>query len=493
MAKGKVYLVGGGPGDLELLTLKAERLIKSADAIVFDRLVEPEILRLAKSSAVFIDVGKNVGNHIVCQDRINEILVELASQHETIVRLKGGDPYVFGRGGEEACELKKYGVEFEVVPGITSSIAVATYAGIPITHRDCASSFHVITGHAKAGKELDINFKALVEVGGTLVFMMAVANIKQIAHGLVCAGMHGSTPCAVIENGTRPNQRKLISTIENIATEVDANKIKSPAIFLVGGVADYSETLDWFSIKPLKGVKVLSTQKEQSGSKLVAKLKEMGAEITCLPAIETMSNSPSNIEISEYTHIAFFSVQGVESFFEYLEKINKDTRALFGKIISCVGSQTAIALKSHGVLADFMPKVYSAANMAEGMLDSDMIKPQDRILLARAKNGSQEIIDVLKNNNIKFDDIAFYDTKYISQNSIEDIGVFDYVTFTSKSGVESFVKSQPQIDFSIATAICIGEQTATAARQHGFNVVMSQEATINSMIEKILQMQVKKR
>ncbi len=490
--KGTVYLVGGGPGDWELLTIKAERLIKSADVIVFDRLVEPEILKLAKPSAVFKDVGKNVGNHIVGQDRINQILVELANKYEVIVRLKGGDPYVFGRGGEEACELKKCGVKFEVVPGITSSIAVATYAGIPVTHRDCASSFHVITGHAKAGKELDINFKALVEAGGTLVFMMSVANIKQIANGLICAGMNCETPCAVIENGTRANQRKLISDVENVAKEVEANKIKSPAIFLVGGVVNYSERLDWFSIKPLKGVKVLSTQKEQSGSKLVKRLKDMGAEITCLPTIETISTNPSNIEISKYTHIAFFSAQGVESFFEYLEKNNKDTRVLAGKIISCVGSQTASVLKLHGITADFMPKIYSAANMAEGMIKCEMLKPQDNVLLARAKSGSVEIIDVLKNNNIKFDDVAFYDTKYISQDSVEDMKDFDYITFTSQSGVESFVKSQPKTEYNKAVAVCIGKQTASCAKSHGFNVVISKEATINSMVEKILQMQAKK-
>ena len=244
---GKVYLVGAGPGDKELLTTKAVRLIKEADVVVYDRLVSESIMELIPEDKELIDVGKNAGDHPVPQHEINRILLREGQKGKKVVRLKGGDPFVFGRGGEELELLCEAGVPFEVVPGITSSIAVPAYAGIPVTHRDFCSSLHIITGHARAGAELSIDYEALVRLKGTLIFMMSVSTVGQIASGLMEAGMEETMPCAVIENGTYAGQRKFVSDLAHIEETVKKNQVKSPAVIAVGKVCALSDRFDWFS------------------------------------------------------------------------------------------------------------------------------------------------------------------------------------------------------------------------------------------------------
>ncbi len=484
--KGKVYLVGAGAGDFDLLTIKAERLVKSADVILYDTLVEGSILDMAKNSALLLDAGDISGASCENHAAIAEKLVELSNSHETVVRLIGGDPYVFSMGGEEVDMMSNRGIAFEVVPGVSSATAVAAYAGIPVTHRDVANSLHIISGHGEAGKSLNINFESLAKMGGTLVFMMSLSVSEYIANGLVCAGMDKNTPCAVVENGTRSTQRKFITTLSGLAGVVKTNDVKTPAIIIVGDVVNFSRKLDWFSNKPLKNVSVLSTQKAKSSSRLIPRLKENGADITFFPMIQTTSTLPQSFDISKYTVVAFSSMQCVESFFECMAKDGNDARALFGKKVACIGSQTAKAARMRGIIADFIPNVFSGKDMATGMINKGLLTKEDNLLLVRPNNGTQEILDVLEENGIKYDDIPFYKTEYLSQNHLADISSFDYVAFTSKGGVEGFAKSQAHLDFSGSVAICIGDQTAECALQHGFEVVAVKDGVVNGVVEKVI-------
>ncbi len=491
--KGKVYVVGAGAGDFDLLTTKAERLIRSADAILYDSHVESAILDIAKNSAVLVDIAKICGDHGRNKQAVNDELLRLSENHESVVRLFSGDPFVFSGGGEEVSLLFKSGIPFEVVPGVTSATAVGTYAGIPVTHPTLAKSLHILSGHGEVGKTLDFDFDALVKMGGTLVFMMSISKARHIQNGLISAGMNKNTPCAVVENGTRSNQRKFITNIETLAKVVDENAVKTPATIIIGDVVNFSADLDWFSNKPLKNVSVLSTQKAKSSSRLIPRLKENGADITFCPMIQTTSTLPQSFDISKYTAIAFSSMQCVESFFECLAKGGKDARALFGKKIACIGTQTAKTAKSRGIIADFIPEVFSGKDMAHGMIENGMLTKKDNLLLVRPKDGTEEILDVLKENGIAFDDIPFYKTDYLSQIHIEDLSKFDYVAFTSKSGVESFAKSQSHLDFSASIAICIGDQTTEYAKEHGFKVVGAKDGSMNGVIEKVIALENAKR
>ena len=483
---GKVYLVGAGPGDIGLLTVKGRKLIEEAKVVVYDRLVSKDIMTLIKKDARLIDVGKNVGNHKVPQDRINEILLEEALAGNDVLRLKGGDPFVFGRGGEELELLVKNNVEFEVVPGITSSISVPCYAGIPVTHRDFCSSLHIITGHAKEGCELNFDFDALVRLNGTLIFMMSVKNVAQISKGLIFAGMDKEMPIAIIENGTRSNQRKFVSTLENIENVVLENNVKSPAIIMVGKVCSLSDNFDWFMKKPLKNVNILLTQPKKTSSVLAEKLVQLGANVDKLPTISTNILDDFDVNIDEYSTILFTSSVGVDSFFNYLNKKNKDARILFNKKIACVGSQTAKSLKTYGIISDFIPSVFDGVTLAKEMIEQGFVSKSDKILIPRAKIGSEEIIEVLNKENFSYLDLAVYETTFINHKDALDIAQYDYITFTSKSCVEGLVNSTKCIDFKGATAICIGRQTSEAAQKYGFNIIVSEVATINSMVDKII-------
>lgn len=483
MTIGKVYLVGAGPGDQELLTVKAVRLIQEAGVIVFDRLVSGSIMNLIPEGTELIDVGKNVGNHPVPQDEINQILLREAQAGKMVVRLKGGDPFVFGRGGEELELLSENEVPFEVVPGITSSISVPAYAGIPVTHRDFCSSLHIITGHAKAGAELTIDFDALVRLGGTLIFMMSVSTVGRIAAGLISAGMAGTMPCAVIENGTYPKQRKFISDLKHIEQTVRDNGVKSPAVIAVGRVCALSDKFDWFDKKPLKGKRIIVTQPKSKASKLESRLRLLGAETTLYPCIRTEFIRPIEPSFEEYDCLVFTSTEGVRSFFTWLFEQGKDGRAIAGKRIACIGSATADALKEFGLTADFVPSVYDGEHLGQEMISEKFVSRESRVLLLRAKIGTQDLTEALDEGNIPYLDYPVYETSYVGHREIDDLESWDYVTFTSKSCVDGFINTQKRKDFSGVRALCIGKQTAAEAAKFGFETVVSDVATIDSMID----------
>jgi len=498
MKKGFVVLVGAGPGDRGLLTLKGMEYIKKAEVVVYDRLVSDDILELIPDNAKKIDVGKESGRHPVPQEEINRILVDEALAGKLVIRLKGGDPFVFGRGGEELELLELNGIPFEVVPGITSAISAPAFAGIPITHRDYCSSFHVITGHQKKGEELSVNFKALVQSGGTLVFLMGISSLRQILDGLLAEGMDKHMPAAIIENGTRAGQRKILGTIENLYEKAVEKSVKSPAVIVVGKVCGLSDRFDWFSKRELMGVKIIVTRPKDSVGTLTAKLKELGADVIEYPCIEIKEiENNSRLErvvsnIKEYSWIVFTSKNGVNILFEYLNRQNKNIRILAGQKFAAIGSQTAETLAGYGIIADYIPEIFDGKHLAEGLCK--IAGADEKILLLRALKGSAEITAVLKENERAFEDVPVYDTLYVNKGSRDIEALINgnpgiYVTFTSASTVEGFVGSIQGIDLGKITGICIGSQTSKAAEKYGIKHYISDEATIDSMISKITEVQ----
>ncbi len=488
---GKVWLVGAGPGDPGLFTVKGQALLEQAEVVVYDRLVGPGILARIPRTAEAIDVGKKSGNHPVPQWRINEILLEKALEGKRVVRLKGGDPFVFGRGGEELELLIENNVPFEVVPGITSAVAVPAYNGIPVTHRDCTSSFHVITGHTRKGEGPSIDFKALVSLNATLVFLMGLSALGDIAEGLMGAGMDPETPAAVLEKGTTAHQRKVVSTLNKIEADTRQAGIESPAIIVVGKVCAYSEQFAWAEKRPLGGVRVLVTRPQESALALTAKLTALGAEVTEIPSIETVAipdNTPLQevlSRISEFGWLTLTSPAGVRIFFEELLANGLDVRALSGIKIAAVGSATAAALRERGIRADAVPATYDGAHLGEMLA-----KEPGKILLIRAETASTDLPEILRQAGRDFEEVPLYRTVFGEDGVLSPEEFFtgpkDFAAFTSGSTVEGFVRRAEGMDFSKVHALCIGEQTAKKAREAGMQVLVSDAATMDSMVEKLV-------
>ena len=482
---GKVILVGAGPGDPGLLTEKGKKAIAQAEVVVYDRLVSPAILSLMPESAEQIDVGKEASHHKVPQHQINQILLEKAQAGKRVVRLKGGDPFLFGRGGEELERLSEAGIPFEVVPGVTSALSVPAYAGIPVTHRDFCSSLHIITGHAKAGAKLTIDFEALKRTGGTLVFLMGVTALPAICQGLLDAGMEEEMPAAVIERGTTPRQRKLISTLGALPQAAEA-KIESPAIIVVGKVCTLSEKFDWFDALPLKGREIVVTRPRERMGALSEKLRALGAAVTEYPCIETVERAENPAldqamdHLAQYRYLVFTSPAGPEIFMKRLLARGQDARALAGLKIAAIGPKTAHVLMRFGLKADLVPAVYDSDHLAEAM--AEVAGP---VLLCRASRGSDALPKIFSAKGIPFDDIPCYDTRYETPDAATILPLLardTLVTFTSASTVEGFVKSLPGADLSHVLGVCIGEKTAEKARGYGIAVRVAREATIESLI-----------
>ncbi|MCI6729573.1 MAG: uroporphyrinogen-III C-methyltransferase [Candidatus Faecousia sp.] len=486
---GFVTLVGAGPGDPGLLTLKGREALGEAQVVVFDRLVSQEILNLIPADAERIDVGKEASHHKVPQDQINRILLEKALEGKRVVRLKGGDPFLFGRGGEELELLREHGVPFAEVPGITSAIAAPAYGGIPVTHRDYCSSVHIITGHARAGKALEIDFEALVRTGGTLVFLMGVSALPHITRGLLEAGMAPETPAAMVENGTTPMQRRLDATLATLTERAAEMGIHSPAVIVVGKVCALAEGFCWLDRLPLRGKRILVTRPKERAGTLSRKLRALGAEVTEYPCIETvpiLPNPPLEREleaISGYEWLCLTSPAGVRYLWEALERLGKDARALGGVKLAAIGSGTAGALAEHGLRADFVPPVYDAAHLGQGL----GALATGRVLILRAREGSQALTQALEAAHVSYTDCPTYETVYENPHSealVKALDTFDFVTFTSASTVKGFVASVGQdVDFSRITGLCIGSQTAREAARHHIPTLVAEAATIDALTE----------
>ena len=496
--KGKVYLIGAGPGDPGLLGLKAKECLETADAVVYDRLADPRIIEFCRKDAEMVYVGKASANHTMRQPDINKLLVKLAAEGKTVARLKGGDPFVFGRGGEEAIELLEAGLPFEFVPGVTSAIAVAEYAGIPVTHRHVATSFAVITGHEDPTKgESTINWKGLATAVDTLVFLMGVENIERISSQLIANGRSADCPAAVIRWGTRPEQRTLITTVGKAAADVKATGMKPPAIFLVGEVVKLREQLQWFDNKPLFGKTVIVTRARAQASALTKKLEAQGARVLEVPAIKIVPPADfapldkAIAEIDTYKWLILTSVNGVEYFFNRLQKAGKDSRALWGIKIAAIGSATAEALKSYGITADLIPSAYKAEELADALAEDT--KAGDKLLLARAKVARNVLPERLRALGAHVDVVAAYETVADCQNKEEllealESGEASVVTFTSSSTVTNLLDvlgDKKDLLNKVALA-AIGPVTAETLEKNGLKPAISAaEYTIDGLMTAI--------
>ena len=496
---GIVYLVGAGPGDVGLLTLKAVEALKKADVLVYDRLAEERILDFAPKDAERIYVGKASSNHAMKQDDINYLLVKKAKEGKTVVRLKGGDPFVFGRGGEEALALKEENAPFVIVPGITSAISAAAYAGIPVTHRGIATSFAVVTGHEDPNKEASsIRWRELATATDTLVFLMGVENLPKITKKLIENGRDKDTPAALVRWGTRANQEVLVTTVENAAKDVERTGLKPPAVFVVGNVVKLREKLAWFDSAPLFGKRVLVTRARSQASALTKLLEEQGAKVTEAPTIKITPPSDDynaldaalkNIE--KYGWLIFTSANGVNEFFKRLHKQNKDSRALNNAKIAVIGKATAAELLNYGIKADVTPKEFRA----EGLIDAlnGQITANDNILIARAEEAREVLPESLKATGANVEVVPAYKTITETENAenLRELLInneIDIVTFTSSSTVTNLVKLIGNADLLKNTrTACIGPVTAETLERVGVKTdIVADEYTIEGLVKAIL-------
>lgn len=481
---GKVTLVGAGPGDKGLITVKGMEELLGAEVVVYDRLVGDEILSMMPDSAEKIDAGKASSAHKIPQNEINRILLTKALEGKRVVRLKGGDCYLFGRGGEEIELLYKNNIPFEVVPGVTSALAAPAYAGIPITHREFASSVHIITGHAKAGRELSIDFEAYRKTGGTLVFLMGVANMEYIIGGLLNAGFNSETPCAVVERGTTWGQKKYVGVLSDITEKAKA--AKSPAIIIVGDVCSLSDKYDWFSRQPLFGVSVAVTRPKERQGTLSEKLRKKGARVSECPCIKTKNLMTAELAaeiakmLKNYDWAVFTSPMGVRSVMESLFQSGLDAR-VFGNVkIAAIGSATAAELRCSGLAADVVPETYDGAGLGEALKVN--AEKNDRLLLLRAKVSNKTLNTMLDEAGLEYTELAVYETEEYCERSIADESV-DYVTFTSASTVRGFAAAHKNLKGF--KAVCIGKTTAAEAEKYGYDCIVSPAADIDSLIKTI--------
>lgn len=469
---GFVSLVGAGPGDPELITKKGMEKLMSCDAVVYDRLASEELLRLVPEGAKRINVGKRVGNHPVKQEEINQILVRLGLEGKRVVRLKGGDSFVFGRGGEEILALEEAGIGYELVPGVTSAIAVPELAGIPVTHRGAARSFHVITGHtAKEGTSdttvEDDQFVHFAKLEGTLVFLMGIENIEKITGKLLQYGKSAETKAAVISKGATKDQRTVRGTLGTISKVVKEENVEAPAIIVIGEVAGFE--MKHQVEGQLSGVRIGITGTGHMVKKLTLELEAEGASCVNL-SYSSIAKVEEDFEfvhalthLTEYTWLVLTSTNGVHLFFEKMKERQVDRRALGHLKIAAIGKGTADTLMEYGYFADYIPERYTTVDLAEGLVK--LVDDSDRMLIPRAKNGSPELTRIFKENHIAFDDIKIYEM--VNSTTKRDIvlneaGNLDYVTFASAEGVRGFFHDLKEEDYpwlSKARFACIGEIT----------------------------------
>ncbi|WP_407445017.1 uroporphyrinogen-III C-methyltransferase [Fibrobacter sp.] len=568
---GKVYLIGAGPGDPGLFTLRGKAILERADVVVYDRLVSPSILAFCNDKAQMVDVGKMPTHHKVKQSEINKLLVKFAKEMPSavIARLKGGDPFVFGRGGEEALELVEAAVEFEVVPGVTSAISVPAYAGIPVSHRGIATSFHIITGHEKEevrgsrpeeikvesdaechpeqtlqsischpeqaqrveGSSIaGLDFPALAKCPGTLIFLMGISNMQMIARRLMECGKDPKTPLAFIEKGTTPYQRTVTCTLETAAETIVRENVTAPAITIMGGVVKLGDKLAWRKKLPLSGKRLVVTRAAKQASGISAKLTALGAEVIETPMIETRSVEPrvdtchperstkcevegSSIanfaDLANFDVLAFTSTNGVESFFEAFFKASLDIRALAGKKIASVGKITEKKLLERGLHCDFVPEDHTGEGLGKllaKIAQSSNLEPGASTLLLQGNLADDTLTTLLP----KATRWVVYETlpaKTLPDWKREAVAAADAVVFASSSAVENFAKvvqhgsveSHAELDSASAspclepqatcpaprTCFSIGRMTTATAKKYGFEVVESDETTMDSLVKKI--------
>ncbi len=489
---GSVVLVGAGPGDPHLLTLAGRDALAEADIVFHDRLIGPEVMEFIAPTAERVPVGKNKGDHPVPQSEINQLLLESALAGKRVVRLKGGDPYLFGRGAEELELLVRHDIPFRVIPGITSAIAAPAYAGIPVTHRNFASSLHILTGHGKDGTAPAIPYRELATLGGTLVFLMGLSAVRDICGGLIAAGMSPDTPAAAVEKGTRPDGRRVVATLATLPDSVTAEKFASPTILVVGDVCSLADEFDWTARLPLWGKRVVCVCSETSMSRLGARLRHYGAAVTDCPAIvRTPLEQPSQFwsGVADYGWVVLTSPFGAELFFTGLREHGIDMRRFAGCRFAAVGSRTGDTLRANGIIPDFTPTSYNAIDLGSGL--TGLVREGERVLLFRARDGDPELAQRLRDAGAAVDDVPAYETCPATEATQSAIQRFrdsqvDAITFTSASGVHAFADALGDFPWQATPSFCIGAVTADALRARGGTPIVSVEASLEAVADRVV-------
>lgn len=506
VAAGIVYLVGAGPGDPGCLTLRGRDCLARADVVIYDYLANAELLRHAPPDAERIFAGKHgAGPHLLEQEEINRLLIEHARAGKTVVRLKGGDPLVFGRGGEEAEALAAAGLRFEIVPGVTSALAVPAYAGIPVTHRDWVSGVTVLTGHEAPGKRTPrVRWDLVATAGNTIVLLMGVTQLRANLRALLDAGLPPDTPAAAIRWGTTARQQVIESTAAKLADEVEQGRLRPPVTVVIGEVVRLRSTIAWFERRPLFGRRVLVTRTREQASALSALLADAGAEVVECPAIALVP--PDSWEpldralerLATYDWIVFTSANGVERFFARLDACGRDVRALHRAKIAAIGPETARSLAVRHLRADLVPDDFRAEGLIEALAEGDV--RGKRFLLPRAGGARAVLPESLRAAGAEVDEVVTY-RAVTPEESVErlrralDEAPLDVLTFTSSSTVTSFLTLLERADpergrarIADARVACIGPVTATTAREHGLRVdVVPEKYTVPALVEALVQ------
>lgn len=489
---GCVYLVGAGPGDPGLLTVRAVELIGQADTILYDRLIPGQALDGARADAELLYVGKEGGGEAVPQEETEALLVARARAGRLVVRLKGGDPFVFGRGGEEALALREAGIPYEVVPGVTAGVAAAAYVGIPVTHRGVASAVALVTGHEDPAKpETALDWQALAAFPGTLVFYMGIRQLPEIARSLIAAGRGAQEPAAVVERGTLPAQRTVTGTLGTIARVAGEAGVKPPAITVVGAVAALAGALEWRTPGPLSGRTVAVTRARAQASGLARRLGELGASVIEAPVIRIVPLPGEPLDPSPYDLICLTSPNGVAGLFERLEAGGRDARALAHARVAAIGPGTARALGEHGITADVVPERFVAEALVEALADIHVT----RALVARAGEAREVLPEALRARGAEVDVLALYETvaEPLSERALAAARAADYITFTSSSTVRFFLEAArgtangegPRGSDEVADTgdllspdtrvVSIGPVTSATLREHGIEAHVEAE------------------
>ncbi|HUT63456.1 MAG TPA: uroporphyrinogen-III C-methyltransferase [Anaerolineae bacterium] len=494
-----VYLVGAGPGDPGLITVKALDILRRADVVLYDSLIDSTLLCETRSECILIDVGKRACTHTKTQEETTHLLVEYGRKGFEVVRLKGGDPFLFGRGGEEAEHLSKEKIPFVIVPGVSALTSVPAYAGIPLTHRTYASSVGIATGHgAKVKAEDPVRWQHLSQGVDTLVVFMGVGTIHTIIDKLTDNLHHGDIPAAVIEQGTTPSQRIVIGTLSTIADKAHKEHISPPALLVVGNVVSLAGSLNWYKPGPLAGLRIGITRPLNQSKPFSDRLRDHGAHPISMPVIKTVE-TPDTPEVQQvianithYDWIVFSSINGVESFFRALKIRGCDVRKLASIKIACIGPVTAQAVKNHGILADITAQKFIAESLLDSILTANSVAGKS-FLLVRSNIGRSTLMDELTEAKAMVDQAVFYSTQSVQLSdyliSLIKTGLIDIITFTSSSTVESFFNQMPPNELMKKTKLAsIGPQTSLTLKKYNKHPdIEASEYTTSGLAEAILE------
>lgn len=486
MAKGFVYITGAGPGNKDYLTLKARHVLSICDCLIYDSLIDDQLLSFAPDDAEKIYVGKRQGQHSMKQEKINELLICKASEHQVIVRLKGGDPFVFGRGGEECLALQKAGIDYELIPGVTSAVAAAEMAGIPVTHRAVSRYFTVLTGYTKDGSiTSQIDFNAFSKNEGTLVFLMGLTHLEDIVFELLKAQVDEETPVAVITSGATDHSHVVRSSLNNVVQDVLHDPLcVTPAIILVGKTAgmNLSSTI----LKPLSHVKCAVVGTEGFTDKLAEKLTRQGAAVTSLPIVKIVPINEAKLRdrlnhLADYTDLVFTSRNTIRLFFDCFYKEKHDLRELAHLKIAVIGQATADYLSSYHLYADLVPDPYTSAALGKRLVS---LAGDHQFLIPRAKKGNDVLADCLRKHDCSFTEFPVYDTKIMNPVPLADDT--DFIVFASSQGLKGYMDHGGVIPEQ-AKVLCIGEYTAAMAKKYHLKPLIAKKASADGLVQTILE------